>query len=261
MIVHGRPDIVLTQQPEAFRQRTGARLIRCAEPNYDSASAALGVALANPLEDDNGLDLSRTLKPTPTIREIFPWGELAVQGALLGAVSLFLTGTTTEADVQLNEVGIQLKAFSWLKDWDQKKLDAEKKALQERSQSLDAFQNSRIAWSVPLRSIAAAAPESTVITSMTGTAPLESGSKSSPTSSKKQLTVNFATPMADDGSLPSEIDGFLASLRKDPTLKRNFPLIEVSGLRANPARQKGRAFASYTVICLPRMESKANGSR
>jgi hypothetical protein len=261
MIVHGRPEVVLTQQPEAFQQRTGARLIRCTEPNYDSAAAALGVALANPLEDESGLDLSRALKPAATIRDIFPWGELAVQGALLGAVSLFLTGTAAEANVQLSEIGIQLKAFSWLKDWDQKKLEAEKKALQERSQSLNAFQNSRIAWSAPLRSIAAAAPESTVITSMSGTATLEGGSKSSPTGSKKQLTVNFSTPMADDGSLPSEIDGFLASLRKDPTLKRNFPLIEVSGLRSNPARQKGRAFASYTVICLPKVEPKGKGTR
>ena len=79
VIVHGRPEVVLTQQPEAFRQRTGARLIRCAEPGYEPAAAALGVALANPLADEPGLDLSRTLKPTATIREIFPWGELAVQ--------------------------------------------------------------------------------------------------------------------------------------------------------------------------------------
>jgi hypothetical protein len=158
MIVHGRPEVVLTQQPEAFQQRTGARMIRCLKPDYDLASAALGVALANPLEVEGGLDLSRTLKPTPTVRDIFPWGELAAQGALVGAVSLFLSGTAAEADVQLNDVGVQLQGYSWLKGWDQNKLEGERKSLMELSQSLEAFQNSRIAWSVPLRSIAAAAP-------------------------------------------------------------------------------------------------------
>jgi hypothetical protein len=261
VIVHGRPEVALTRQSEAFQQRTGARLIRCDEPNYDPASAALGVALASPLEDEPGLNLARTLKPSPTVRDIFPWGEVAVQGALLGAVSLFLSGTVAEADVQLKDVGIQLKAFSWLKDWDQKKLDDEKKALQDRSRSLDVFKNSRVAWSVPLRSIAAAAPASTVITSLSGTATLDTDSKSNPTGAKKQLTVNFATPMAVDGSLPGEIDEFLESLRKDPSLDRDFPLIEVSGLRANPAGPKGHPFASYTVICLPRADIKANPAR
>jgi hypothetical protein len=73
--------------------------------------------------------------------------------------------------------------------------------------------------------------------------------------------VNFATPMGEDGSLPGEIDGFLAALRKDPSLKRDFSLIEVSGLRANPAGQRGRPFASYTVICLPKMDPKGNAAR
>ncbi len=138
MIVHGRPEIVLTQQPEAFRQRTGARLIRCTEPSLRPRCRRAGCRPGQPpRRRDRASTCRDTLKPTPTLRDIFPWGELAVQGALLGAVSLFLTGTAAEADVELNEVGIQLKAFSWLKDWDQNKLDAEKKALQERSQSLE----------------------------------------------------------------------------------------------------------------------------
>ncbi len=57
--------------------------------------------------------------------------------------------------------------------------------------------------------------------------------------------------MAEDGSLPREIDGFLASLRGDPSLKRHFPLIEVTGLRANPVRTGVPPSASYSVVCLP----------
>ena len=80
VIVHGRPNLTITQGPEVFRQRTGAQLIRCAKPDYDLAGAALGVALANSPADETGYDLARGLKPAISVREIFPWGELALQG-------------------------------------------------------------------------------------------------------------------------------------------------------------------------------------
>jgi hypothetical protein len=116
------------------------------------------------------------------------------------------------------------------------------------------FRSTRVAWSVPLRTIAAAAPANTVITSLSGDAEVEGGARSGPGKSKKQLVISFETPMAGDGSLPREIDGFLASLRGDPSLKRHFPLIEVTALRANPVRQGIPPSASYSVVCLPRVE-------
>ena len=108
MIIHGRPDLVLTHDPAVFQQRTGAQLIRCPEPDYDPATAALGVALANPDADGAGHDLARTLKPPVSIREIFPWGELVLHSILLGAFSLFLSGTVTEANARLKAVGTEL---------------------------------------------------------------------------------------------------------------------------------------------------------
>ena len=144
VIVHGRSEVVLTQDPTAFRERTGARLIRCSLPDYDLAAAALGVALANPLADDIGLDLANTLKPAPSIRDIFPWVELAVHGALLGAVSLFLNVTAAEANARHQAVRIQLKAFTWLKDQDQAKLDDERKSVQERLKAIETFRSGRV---------------------------------------------------------------------------------------------------------------------
>jgi hypothetical protein len=258
VFIHGRPELAFAQEPDAFRLRTGARLLRCARPNYDLRAAAMGLALVHRLDDYTGLDLARTLKPAPSIRDIFPWGELAIQSAVLGAVSLFLMGTASRADVQLKAVGVELKTFSWLKDQNQTKLDAEKRVLRERSKAIDSFRKSRVAWSVPLRKIAAAAPESTVITSLAGDSPVETASRSGSGKTKKQLIINFATPMAGDGALPHEIDGFLATLRAEPTLKRHFPIIEVSGLRASPARRNSRPFASYSVVCLPKADPTKN---
>jgi hypothetical protein len=252
VIVHGRPELTLSPDAGAFRQRTGARLIRHSELGYEPASAALGMALARPLTDDTGLNLARSFKPAPTLRDIFPWGELVLQGAVVGVVSLLLVGMAGRADARLTAVGSGLKAFAWAKDHDQPKLDTEKRAVQERLRSVHAFLKGRVDWAASLRKIAAAAPPSTVITSLTGDAAVEAKSRSGPQSAKKQLVINFAMPLAEDGSVPKELDGFLATLRAEPVLTQSFPLIEVSSLKANEARSGSRPFVSYSLICLPK---------
>jgi hypothetical protein len=42
VIIHGRPELELEIKPESFRERTGARLLRCDGPDYEPAAAALG---------------------------------------------------------------------------------------------------------------------------------------------------------------------------------------------------------------------------
>lgn len=94
-------------------------------------------------------------------------------------------------------------------------------------------------------------PESTLITALAGDCEIEAGSGMGRGKSKKKLVVTFETPLAGNGSLPQEIDGFLAALRADATLKRHFPLIEVTGFRANPVKQNAQASATYSIVCLP----------
>ena len=231
-------------------------MVRCDEPNYDLPAAALGLALANPLADDTGVDLARTLRPHVSIGDVFPYGELLLHSALLGAVSLFSIGAAAEANHRFKAVGGGLKSFSWLKNQDQPKLDAEKKSIQERLKAVGVFRDTRVSWSGSLRTIAAAMPESTIITTLTGDAEIETRSKSGPSKGKKRLIVSFETPLAGNGSLPNDIDGFLAALRADATLKRHFPLVEVSGFKANQARAGLRPSASYSVVCLPIAEKE-----
>src|SRR5262249_48923357 len=147
-------------------------------------------------------DLARNLKPAPMIRDIFPWPEFALHGALLGGVSLFMGATSSEVDTRLKSVNAELSAFAWSKGMNQAKLEEEKKALEERSKVFAMFRGGRVAWSVPLHTIAAAVPEGTVITSLSGDAEVETGTRSGPGRSKKQLVVGFETPMAGDGALP-----------------------------------------------------------
>ena len=252
VIIHGRPDLVLSeQQEEAFGPCTGAKLFLADQPAYDLGATALGLSLANPVADNTGLNLARTLKPPVTIKDIFPYGELLAHTALMVAVSLFLVGMATESNHRLAAVSGALKSFPWLKNQDQPKLDAEKKAVQDKLKAISVFRDTRIKWSGALRNIAAAMPESTLITALAGDCEIEAGSGMGRGKSKKKLVVTFETPLAGNGSLPQEIDGFLAALRADATLKRHFPLIEVTGFRANPVKQNAQASATYSIVCLP----------
>ena len=252
VFIHGRPDLLMTQQQmEALGPRTGAKLFRVDQPTFDSSAIALGLALASPPDENAGLNLARTLRPPVTIRDIFPYGELFAHTALTAAVSLLLVGIATESNHRLAAVRGELKAFPWLKTQDQAKLDAEKKTVQEKTKAISSFRDTRVKWSGTFRNIAAAMPESTLITSLAGDSEVEAGSGTARGKSKKKLVVSFETPLAGNGSLPQEIDGFLAALRADATLKRHFPLIEITGFRANPVKQGARPSASYSIVCLP----------
>jgi hypothetical protein len=174
-----------------------------------------------------------------------------IHTALMAAASVFLLGVATESKHRLVAVSGVLKAFPWLTNQDQAKLDAEKKTVQEKLKAIHAFRDTRVKWSGALRKIAAAMPESTLITALAGDSEIEAGSRASAGKSKKKLVVSFETPLAGNGSLPQEIDGFLASLRAEATLKRHFPLIEVTGFRANPGKSGAQPSATYSIVCLP----------
>ena len=69
------------------------------------------------------------------------------------------------------------------------------------------------------------------------------------------MIVNFATPLAEDGAMPGEIDRFLTALRAEPSILRHFPNIEVSGLHADTSTaSKAPKVAQYSVVCLPKTE-------
>ena len=128
------------------------------------------------------------------IREIFPWGELVLQGVLVAGVSMFLHGKAVELDTQLKTTEVELHAFSWLKDQDQAKLEAEKKLLDDRLKALETFEGSRVDWSAQLRTIAGHIPETTLVTSFQGTGELGDKGQSS---TKNQMVVNFTTPLGE----------------------------------------------------------------
>ena len=260
VFIHGRSDLKLNINPESFRQRTGAHLVRCAGPDHEPAAAALGIALNNPLTESAGHDLARDLKPVVPIRDIFPWAELVLQSALVGGVSLFLSGADADVETRYRSRRGEAAAFTWLKDQDQGKLDAEKKLLEERIKTVEAFQKSRVDWTTQIRTIAADTPETTIITALTGDGEAELPGKGIQGKPKKQLVVNFVTPLAEDGAMPGEIDKFISALRAEPSILHHFPNIEVSGLRTGTTGKGTQQGAQYSVVCLPKTEPIKSGN-
>ncbi len=255
VVVHGRPELELAIKPEMFRERTGARLLRCGEPGYEPVGAALGTALANHYTDTSGLNLARAFKPQVPFREIFPWGELVLQGALVAGVSLFLHAGSVELETQLKTTQVAVKGLSWLKNQDHAKLEAEKKVLDERLSALEAFHRGRVDWSAQLRTVAGVTPGTTLVTSFQGIneAQLQGKGKST---SRNQMVVNFTTPMGSDGTIPSEINEFIAALRVEKPLRRNFRIVNFSGVQTKQAQAKQSGSATYSVVCLPGAEPK-----
>ncbi len=219
---------------------------------------ALGTALANPLTEAIGLDLARGLKPVVPVREIIPWGELVLQGALVAGVSLFLHAGDVELNTQLKSTQVEIATMPWIKDQDQAKLQAEKKILEDRFKALDSFQVSRVDWSAQLQTVAADMPETTMVTSFQGSAAIKDKEQSS---SKNQMVVSFTTPLGTDGAIPLEINEFIAALRAEPVLKQEFPVIDVSGLQARPSSGKQLPSASYSVVCMPAVKGKGSGPK
>jgi hypothetical protein len=248
VIVHGRSELDLGIKPEAFREKTGARLIRHGSPDYERSAIALGTALAAPLTESTDVNLARTFRPMIPIREIFPWGELILQSLLVAGVTMFLHGKAVELDTQLKTTEVQLHTFPWLKEQDRGKLDAEKKLLDDQLKALESFESSRVDWSNQLKSIATHIPETTVVTSFQGTGELPEKGRAS---TRNQMVVNFTTPMGDDGEIPQEINEFITALRVEPAMKKYFPTIDVSGVQAKPGKAGQKPNASYSVICKP----------
>jgi hypothetical protein len=93
-------------------------------------------------------------------------------------------------------------------------------------------------------------PESTLLTSFQGGG-----------APKGQMVVNFTTPLTSDGVMPPEINEFITALREEPALKKNFPIIDVTGLQAKQAQGKQGGVATYSVVCQPAPPAKAAGPK
>lgn len=252
VIVHGRTDLHARLTDEEFVQKAGIPVTCCSAPELDGEEIACGLALGCLQEQSaETIDLTQSLTPTPSLWRIVPWGEAALQVALVVCMGLFLLTRTHGEEKIIAPVRAELQRHAWVGRKAQVDLVKEKKELATRVDAVRKFVDSRIAWTQYIHDISVRLPETATLTAFQGTCELEKTGKGK-SKPKKSFLIRATAPISDDGSTPKEIDQFLADLRFNPLLQKDFPSIEVADIKTSHASKGGTANAIFTVVCLPK---------
>jgi hypothetical protein len=252
-ILYGRGDLKERLQKEEFPSNMGTRLIWHDSPALDNAAMAQGVALGCLAQDAKAFDLSRTLKPRASIRDIFPWGELAFEILLIASMGGILGARSLMLDDAYVAVRMQSARHACLKGADQKKLEKQKKVLADKVDAVQKFLSTRISWSAYTQDIASRLPRGTVLESFDGSCELEAGGKKGGGGAvKKSFTLHVISPSKEDGSMSPELDSFFKSLRNHPLWLRDFLSVDVMDIKRAHARGSTVPSVGFTIVCSPK---------
>lgn len=253
VMIHGRADLRVKIEAEEFRQQMQIPLVWSGGPELDDRATAYGLALGClGQQPDEAFDISRSMKPRLSLLEIFPWGELAVQMALVICMALFLYSRSRSLDEALVPVRAETAQRAWLKSAQQPQLQKEQKDLEVRVEAIRKFVASRIIWTSYTHDIAARLPTTATLTMFYGLCELETQGKQGVIKPKKSFIVRASAPNPDDGSTPKEVDRFLTALRGHPLLQRDFPLVDLADIKFFQPNIKTPASSLFTVVCLPK---------
>ena len=149
------------------------------------------------------------------------------------------------------------KAHTWIARVSDAKLEAEKKELETKVGAVNDYLKGRILWTAMTRDAATRMTENMVLRSFTGTCVYTGDAKAK--AGTKSLVLNLTAPIPQGQAMPREIDRYLDALRADEMLRRDFPAVELVGLKWGAASGKGggAAQASFTVNCMPLKEKSA----
>ncbi len=251
VVVHGRPDLRAELTGDEFGQKVAASVVCCDGPALDGASIAYGLAVGclKP-ESTEAIDLSKSMTPSPTLWQIFPWGELAVQVALVLCMGLFMLGRSHHAEQSIVPVRAELAKRTWANTKSQPDLGKEQRDLSLKVDSIRKFVGSRIIWTTYTHDISERLPENATLTMFQGMCELDDAAKTRP---KKSFSIRAEAEIPEDGAMPKEIDVFLTALRGHPLLQRDFPLVELADIKCTqPNRKDQKPTAMFTVLCLPK---------
>ena len=250
VVIHGRADLHERLQQEELASEVGVRMVWQEGPALSGAATALGLALGCLQQNAVAFDLSRALKPPPSIRDIFPWGELAFEIVLVaGMAGWFGTRAMTLQD-SYTKIRTESGEHECLASRDTKKLEADKKDLQGKIDAVRRFLESRSLWSVYTHDISTRLPNTGLLSVCEGSADLDTGRGQG----NKSFALRVKLPMNKDGSTSREIDRFIAALRTDPVLHRDFTSVELGDIRqgGGGGGQGRQAETMFTILCSSR---------
>jgi hypothetical protein len=251
VMIHGRTDIHARLQKEGLPTELGARVIWSDGPAADGATTAYGLALGCLNENAATFDLARLMKPPASLRGIFPWGELACQAAILLLMGLILSHQSGQLTAACAAARAECNRNKILASATTAELTNEKRVLTQKITAIQCFLGSRIPWTAYTRDMTSLLPANVRLLQISGASPFAAGN-SRGGGKKNVFTMAAESPLAADGTVPREIGDLLVSLRRHPLLVRDFPKVQLTGVKQGQAKSaKGAGAASFSIVCQP----------
>ena len=247
-MIFGREEIHERLRKEQLPSDLGTRVIWHSDPPLGGKSIAFGLALSCLGEEERGFDLSRQLKPRPSISEIFPWGDLVFTTLLVLCMGLVVGFHAMGLKEKYAGVQVESSQHACLDPKEVDNLEKKQKEMQAKVEAVRAFLETRIAWTAFTHEIGERLPDNARLMTFQAYNDLDAGK-----GGKKSLLFRATAPLSDDGTVPREIDQFLNELRKNKLLNRDFPSIEIADIKRAESNDKGaKSVAAFNIVCLPR---------
>jgi hypothetical protein len=253
LMLHGRPDLSRLVDMDWLRDQLGVPVRWAAGPLLSPGEIAFGSALGCRHSRDDTFDFARSSRPRASFREIFPWRLAVVQAALVIGMLLFLLNRYSGLQDTYSALEVQNAENTRTASLQHAQLEREKADLEMRIAAVQKFLGTRVPWTFYERQMAGCLPTSAFLTSFEGLSELEStGPKGGPEKPKKSLAIQGTVLLPPNGLMPPDVDLFLNQLRAHPTLKRDFPVVEMTALKQGQRRANETPAAGFTILCLPR---------
>lgn len=255
VVLHGRSDLARLVDLEWISAQLRAPVEWLEDPPLEAAEIATSVAMGCLNECEPGFDLARTLKPPLLFRQLLPLRECAVHSMLWLSLALLLGARWLNLSELGASIGVRnaqhVSATRSLAE-----LKAEKSELEQQVAAIDKFLGHRVLWTAYERELGSLLPENVFLTAFHGTSELgnQNAKNKHVTKPKKSLILRASVSIPQSGLVPHEIDRLLNALRENPLLKREFPVIELDGLKQAKATHDQDATATFSVLCLPKSQ-------
>jgi hypothetical protein len=243
--IHGRVDLHERLQKEQFATEVGIRVLWHEGPALGGAAMALGVALGCLAQNTKAFDLSKALKPRPSILEIFPWGELAFEVILVACMAGLLGVDSVKLEDAYAKTQSERSQHSCLYSIKPAHWEKEAKKLEDKIEIVHKFLETQILWTSYMNDIPHQLPATTKLKSFKGICQPEITGRSG---GLKNLALQVMAPATPTGAVPHEINAILKSLRNDPVSQHDFSTVEVADMKMSEKLQASTG-ASYSIKC------------
>jgi hypothetical protein len=262
VLIHGSAELRSRIDLTLLEQQVAARFELHDGPALDSGAIAFGVAIGCFKPNVQAFDLARSMKSRESLWEMFPWAELAAQLVVVTCLGLFLLNRNQELDTKYAAVRSETDGRHWLASRTEQQLAKERQDLELRVDSIRGFLSTRVVWTAYTHDIPSRLPKTATLNSFQGICELEKKGKKADQfiKPKKSFIMRIGAPIAQDGAVPKEIDGFLDSLRENSMLKRDFPLVDLADIKWFQPFAGAQPTAFFTVVCLPKPAGPGSSS-